>query len=279
VLREGATYRDTEALFRRRDGTVFPVAYSIAPIGGADLVVGAVVTFHDITAAQRLHRLRDEYLQLISHDLRAPLAVILGHTQLLQPRLAALGLLREVQQLNAIVESGARMDRLIQDVLDRGLLKAGPTELHLVLVDLVQLLARSVDENIPPAERSRVEVDAEPPLLVIADPSHTQRVIGNLLSNALKYSPPSSPVVIRLNRVGQHAIIAVVDQGVGIPAADLPHVFEKHYRASTAGTTEGTGLGLYGSRLIVEAHGGRIWAESTVSLGSTFWCSFPISSS
>lgn len=276
VLRDGATYRDAHAVFRRKDSTVFPVAYSIAPISTGGQVVGAVVVFRDIAEGQRLQQLRDEYLQLISHDLRGPLAVILGYAQLLQVRLAAQGLAREVQQVNAIVDSSTRMNRLIQDLLDRSLIEARPAAFHLVLVDLVQVLERSVNETIPPVERSRLTIEAGGPLLVGADPSQIERVISNLLTNALKYSPPDSPVVVRLNRVGQHAVIAVVDRGVGIPPDEIPHLFEKHYRASTAGTTAGLGLGLYGSRLIAEAHGGRIWAESTVGTGSTFMLSLPI---
>jgi PAS domain S-box-containing protein len=276
VLRDGAIYRDTHAVFRRKDGTVFPVAYSIAPIITGGHVVGAVVAFRDIAEEQRLQQLRDEYLQLISHDLRGPLAVILGYAQMLQERLAAQGLAREGQHVTAIVDSSTRMNRLIQDLLDRSLMEARPTEFHLVLIDLVQVLERSVNETIPPVERSRLAIEAGGPLLVGADPSQIERVISNLLTNALKYSPPDSPVVVRLNRVGQHAMIAVMDRGVGIPLDEMPHLFEKHYRASTAGTAAGLGLGLYGSRLIAEAHGGRIWAESTVGTGSIFMFSLPI---
>ncbi len=102
-----------------------------------------------------------------------------------------------------------------------------------------------------------------------------QRLIVNLVTNACKYSAPSSPVVVRVFRRDDDALISVADQGVGVDADDLPHLFEKHYRARTAETTEGTGLGLFASRQIVEAHGGRIWAESTVGRGSTFTVSVP----
>jgi PAS domain S-box-containing protein len=277
VLSGGATYRDIQAVFRRKDGTVFPVTYSIAPIVTGGQVVGAVVTFRDITERQRLQRLRNEYLQLISHDLRGPLAVISGHAQILQPRLAGLDLTREAQQVKVIVDSSARINRLIQDLLDRSLIEAGPDELHLVLVDLAQVLKRSVDQHIPPAERPRVEVDAGAPLLVVADPSQTERVIGNLLTNALKYSPPDTPVIVRGDQRDDEMVISVIDQGEGIAPDELSRLFQRFTRgrAGPKADVGGLGLGLYIARLIVEAHGGRMWAESALGNGSTFSFSLP----
>ena len=103
-----------------------------------------------------------------------------------------------------------------------------------------------------------------------------ERVIVNLIINACKYSAPSSPVVVRVFRLGRDARISVTDQGVGVDAEDLPHLFEKHYRAKSAGTTTGAGLGLFASQQIVEAHGGHIWAQSAVGGGSTFTVSIPL---
>ncbi len=167
------------------------------------------------------------------------------------------------------------MERLLQDVLDRSRLRVGRAELHLASIDLTQLVTRSIDQNLLPGERARIEVEAVGPLAVVADPTRMERVIVNLLTNACKYSGPGDPVVVRVFRMGNDAVISVTDQGVGIDAEDLPRLFEKYFRATTAGTTAGVGLGLYGSRLIVEAHGGRIWAQSTVGTGSTFMVSIP----
>ena len=105
---------------------------------------------------------------------------------------------------------------------------------------------------------------------------YAKNPIINLLTNALKFSAPGSPVVIGLYRDGNRAFVSVADRGGGIDPRDLPHVFEKHYRAHTRADVEGSGLGLYISRLIVEAHGGRLWAESRVGMGSRFTFALPI---
>jgi PAS domain S-box-containing protein len=277
VLRSGATYRNDDAVYTRKDGTSFPVAYSAAPIVIDAQVVGAVVAFRDMTEVQRLQQTQEEYLQLLSHDLRAPLSVILGHGQLLVGRLAREGLARDVMSAEEIVDSGLHMNRMIQDLLDRTLLEAGHSTLRRARVDLLQLVRRSVDENVTPVERARIRVDALAQPVVVADPGLIERVIVNLLTNAIKYSDPASPVVVRVFQAEQDAVIAIADQGVGIDADDFPHLFTKHFRAHTAGTTPGTGLGLYSSRLIVEAHGGRIWAESAAAMGSSFLFSLPLS--
>lgn len=275
VLHSGATYHNDHAIFIRKDGTVFPVVYSVAPIVAAEQIVGTVVAFDDVTEVQRLQQMQEEYLALLSHDLRTPLTAMLGYTQLLLRQLDENALERARRSANAIVRSGASMERLLQDVLDRSRLRVGRAELHLAAIDLAQLVTRAIDQNLLPGERARIKVEAVGSLAVVADPTRMERVIVNLLTNACKYSAPTDPVVVQLFRMGNDAVISVTDQGVGIDADDLPSVFEKHFRATTAGTIEGIGLGLYGSRLIVEAHGGRIWAQSTVGTGSTFVVSIP----
>lgn len=275
VLRSGATYHNDHAIFIRKDGTTFPVVYSVAPIVAAEQIVGTVVAFDDVTEVQRLQQMQEEYLALMSHDLRTPLTVMLGYTQLLLTQLDEKALERAARSAEAIVKSGATMERLLQDVLDRSRLRVGRAELHLASIDLAQLVTRAIDQNLLPGERARIEVEAVGPLLVVADPTRMERVIVNLLTNACKYSAPTAPVVVQVFRVAREAVISVTDQGVGVGAEDLPHLFEKHFRATTAGTIEGIGLGLYGSRLIVEAHGGHIWAQSTVGTGSTFMVSIP----
>ena len=119
VLRTGATSRNEQTLFMRKDGTTFPVAYSVAPIIADEQVVGAVVAFNDVTDVQRLQQAQEDYLALLSHDLRAPLATILGYAELLLEQLKAQAMERATLSATGIVRSGAAMERLIQDVLDR----------------------------------------------------------------------------------------------------------------------------------------------------------------
>jgi len=275
VLRSGMTVRNDQAILIHKDGTTFPVGYSVAPIIIEEQVVGAVLAFHDQTEVQRLHQMQEDYLTLISHDLRSPLTAIIGRAQLLLRQLKEVGMDRARRSAEAIVTSGVKMERLLEDVLDRSQLQAGRAQLRLAPICLAQFVTRSIDQNLLPGERARIEIEAVGGLEVIADPTHLERVIVNVLSNACKYSPPSAPVLVRVFKVDDDVVISVTDQGVGIGADDLPRLFEKHFRAATAGTAAGAGLGLYGSRLIMEAHGGRIWVESTVGAGSTFLVSLP----
>jgi PAS domain S-box-containing protein len=277
MLRAGAVDRNEDAVFTRQDETRFPVAYSAAPIVTDGQVVGAVVTFRDLTEMQRLQRTREDYLALLSHDLRTPLATISGSAQVLQQRLVQRGLEREVTLVRAVVENSARMNSMIQELLDHSRLEAGSAALHLATVDLAALVTRMVDQIGTPADQQRIRVEAGAPLPVEADAVRIERVVANVLTNALKYSAPDSPVVARVSSDGKHAVVAIADQGIGIDPDDLPHLFEKYFRARTAGPVDGIGLGLYSSWLIVDAHGGNIWAESAVGTGSTFRFSLPLS--
>lgn len=273
-----ATTNNAHAVFLRKDGTTFPVAFSMAPLIVDTQIVGVVIAFNDLTEVQRLHQMQEEYLALLTHDLRSPLTAMIGYAQLLLRQLEAAALERAMRSAEAIVKSGTTMDRLIQDVLDRSRLQIGRAELQLASVNLVQLVSHCIDENLLPADRARVELETVTILIAVVDPIQMQRVIVNLLTNACKYSSSSAPVVVHVFIAGRDAVISITDQGIGIDADDLSHLFEKHFRAGTTGMVEGTGLGLYGSRLIVEAHGGRIWATSTLGMGSIFQVAIPMSS-
>ncbi len=124
-------------------------------------------------------------------------------------------------------------------------------------------------------ERIRVEIPADLPP-VDADPNRLERILLNLFINSLKYGKPGTEVVVRARRTGREMEISVIDRGVGIAPEDLPHVFERFFRARGARKTEGLGMGLYITRLLIEAHGARIWAESEPGKGSTFSFTLPL---
>jgi signal transduction histidine kinase len=143
-------------------------------------------------------------------------------------------------------------------------------DLHAYLPEFLQRSATAIDTT-----RIRLEVAADVPA-VNADYNRLERIILNLLTNALKYSDPGTPVQLRAQRTDHVVEISVTDQGQGITPEDLPHIFERFYRAAGRRKAEGIGLGLYISKLLVEAHGGRIWAESAVGKGSTFSFTLPV---
>ncbi len=274
VLQTGAAYRNDQAHAHHRDGRVFPISYTIAPIRGDEQVLGAVVIFRDLSAIRQLEAIREEYLALLSHDLRTPLTVILGYGQQLLRKLKEPGQEKDAAKAKVIVESSLRMERMLKQVLEQSALESGPAALTWADLDLVPLVRRMV-EQLPPPDQERITLEGAEQVLMVGDAGRLERVVVNLLSNALKYSPAASPIVVRVVSSADQALITIADRGVGINSAELPHIFEKQYRASTAGTVEGLGLGLYSSQLIAVAHGGRIGVESDLGRGSTFTIRVP----
>lgn len=276
VIRTGLAYRDDDALLTQRHGATMTVSYTMAPICSAGAIIGAVAVMHDVSALRRLQQTREEYLTLMSHDLRSPLTTILGTAELLQRRLRKHGLTREVTQTETIIASSHRIDHMIQDVLDQSALEVGIALTERSPIDLVPVMHTMIAQLPTAIDRKRIHLETVERLLMVGDVHQIERVLVNLLSNALKYSPPNRTVEVRLSSDDQRVLVAVRDYGVGIHAEDIPQLFAKHYRARTAGDTKGTGLGLYSSQLIVAAHYGRLWVDSTVGVGSTFNVAFPV---
>ena len=264
--------------YRPRDRRKVWITLSAAPIRGADgEILGAVATFVDITAIRELQEQREDLIRAVSHDLRNPLAAIQGQAELLLRALEKAGLTgRERQSAEAILKSVQRMNTMIQDLVDSARLEARPLELRRQTMDLVRFVAEVKERLTTTMETGRIRVlpaEGLPP--VSADPDRLERVLANLFSNALKYSTPGTEVTVTFRREGNEVVTAVTDRGPGIAPEDMPRLFQRYFRAPGR-APEGLGLGLYISRLLVEAHGGRIWAESQVGVGSTFSFSVPV---
>jgi signal transduction histidine kinase len=204
----------------------------------------------------------DERVALLSHEMRNLIATFVGFTELLisqdWPRE------RQIEYLETMRDEGRRMEQFLQDFMDLERMEAGALGLKPRPTDLGELLgyAATVAAHDPthPVELKRPS-DLPP---VLAEPDRIQQVVGNLLSNARKYSPAGSPICLSVRRVIDHLEVTVRDKGVGIPAEALLNVFEKFFRVGGPRHRgiRGAGLGLAICRRIVEAHGGRIWAES-----------------
>jgi signal transduction histidine kinase len=233
--------------------------------------------------AQGAVRVRDEFLAAASHDLKAPLAAIQGLADLLELRLArripAPEAARLVGDLGKIRGVARRMNAIVNELLDVARLRSGRLlQLERRPTDLVALARGMVAEAQASTDRHTLRVETDLPALEGRwDGFRVERVLGNLLSNAVKYSPRGGDVVVRVARHGTWAVLAVRDRGVGIPAADLPHLFERYHRArNVVGRTRGAGIGLHGARQIVEQHGGTIAVESREGQGSTFTVRLPL---
>jgi PAS domain S-box-containing protein len=265
---------------RSPSGRTSWVSAGAAPVRTAEgRLLGAVVTLTDITAIHGLEEQLRDLLRAVSHDLRSPLTAIQGQAGLLVRRLER-GAPADALLENArsIAMAARRMNTLIQDLVDSARSESGRLELKRQPIDLPAFVRRLKQERADTLDTARVVVEGAeglPP--VWADPDRLERILDNLLSNALKYSEPGTPVRVGFALQADGVVTSVSDQGPGIAPEDLARLFQRYFRAGTGRERkEGVGLGLYITRQLVEAHGGRIWAESQVGVGSTFSFSMPI---
>ncbi len=255
------------------------VTVSAAPmrtVGGR--LVGAVVTLTDVTALHALQQQQRGIIQMVSHDLRVPLTVLYGHLQLLKEEIDAAAIDGELHtSLTAADGSIRQMRVMIQDLVDAARRDGGTLHLDPQPIAVRTFVLDVLRRSRPVIEPERFQVQVSPAVPPVwADPDRLERILMNLLSNAAKYATPGTPVVIAAHPSESEVRIAVTDQGPGIAPQDLPYLFERFYRAKGTHKTEGIGLGLYITRTLVEAHGGRIWVESTVGEGSTFFFTLPV---
>jgi len=274
----GETVRGVVMSARGPNGTSVWISASAAPVRTPDgKLLGAVAVYTDISALHELQEQREDLLRAVSHDLRVPLTVVQGQAQLLERIVEKAGVDAMARRsVEAIVSGAQRMSAMIEDLVDSARLESGqlrlerqPVELGPFLADLLRRL-----KGIMEIGRVRAEIpEALPP--ASADPNRLERILTNLLGNALKYSPAGTEVLVTATATDGEVTVSVTDRGVGIAPEDLPHIFERFYRAKGTMKTEGLGLGLYITRMLVEAHGGRIRVESEFGKGSTFTFTLP----
>lgn len=229
---------------------------------------------------------RDTFAATISHDLKNPLAIIRGQAQLLKrlvtasPRDAHMSerLVTGTRRIEGTVD---RMARMIDGLLDVTRLELGERlELHTAPMDLVETATRVAAEHQERSPRHRIQVASETALIGNWDHARIERVLDNLVDNAVKYSPAGGVITVvcvrECDEAGEWAILSVRDPGVGIPAADLDQIFERFHRAGNVGAIRGTGIGLAMIRDVVRQHGGTITVESAEGQGSTFTVRLPV---
>jgi PAS domain S-box-containing protein len=302
VHREGSVRASGHPILVAREGRELPIEYSAAPIHAADgRLLGTVLVFRDASQARETERMReallareqqarqdaehmsqskDEFVAMISHELRAPLNAIYGWVQLLQG-----GTLDAAQQKRAVevIERSTRAQtQLIDDLLDMSRIIRGNLRLELGPTELSPVLTAAI-ESVRPAAASK-KLDLQPrfaeSVTVLADPDRLQQIFANVLVNAIKFTPQGGRIEIDLGREGAQALISISDNGLGIEPEMLPHIFEPFRQVETAGgkrSRAGLGIGLALVRHLVEKHGGSVAAASDgPGKGTIFTIRLPI---
>jgi signal transduction histidine kinase len=242
--------------------------------------LGRLWTLRDVTQQRELDRLKDDFVATVSHELRTPLTSMMGFLEMIREGEA--GELNDEQKrfLAIVYRSSERLQRLVGDLLFVARLDANGLQLHFGEVQLGEIVREAVESSGALARSREVslvaEVDSIP--LVSGDKERLSQLVGNLISNALKFTPAGGSVVARVFEADGRAVVEISDTGIGIPKGEQSRLFQRFFRSSTA--TEqaipGTGLGLVISRAIAEAHGGSISVTSATGEGTTFRVEIPL---
>ncbi|MBI5839760.1 MAG: PAS-domain containing protein [Chloroflexi bacterium] len=282
-LSEVITNQDLQALLMRSsesplkyhevnfdDGRVFNAQYT--PIPG----VGAAITMQDISYLKELDRLKNDFVHTVSHDLRSPLTAVLGYTELIERT----GPLSENQQefLHRIQGSVQHITTLINDLLDLGRLEAGfDTRRESIQLEGVLRYTLDMFESHMQKKKITLTTNIAPNLHSLrANPIRIRQMMDNLVGNAIKYTPEGGTIRVGVSMEDNQIILEVTDSGPGIPTGEQNRVFDKFYRASNVPDgIGGSGLGLAIVKSIVDSHQGRVWVESNVGKGSSFFVVFP----
>jgi len=279
--RVGDRYSPTQVEITTRIGEKIWVDMTLGPMRAEDgSILGIVHTFTSASLRKEIEMAKEELISLVSHELRTPLTSISGYTQLLIRRVAkASDRQEDLRTLLTIKQQADRLAALIDGLLEVSRIQAGMLRLHRMPLNLSQLVSGAVAALQPLSPRHQIKFAAPERLpLVLADPKRVEQVLVNLLDNAIKYSPDGGPIQVSISVNSSIAIVSVQDHGVGIRNEDIRGLFQRFHRlsASPTGYLSGLGIGLYISRILVEAHGGAIWASSQLGQGSTFSFTLPL---
>jgi two-component system, OmpR family, phosphate regulon sensor histidine kinase PhoR len=277
VAADGVARKGLELRLLLPDGTERWVSATFSPIGDSDARL-ILISLRDIAEQKELERTHRDFVSMAAHELRSPLTAIKGFTRTLMMKADKLSEERRNEYLSVVNEQSNRLARLVEDLMQVSRIDAGRVSLHREDLDLGETISALVEQFRGKWTGRTIRVSKKGKgLYAHADPHKFEEILINLIDNAVKYSPAGTPVVVSLEEDGPEIAISVRDRGVGIPSDEVPNLFQKFARVSSAATAEvpGTGLGLYIVKGFVEAHGGRVSVDSTPGEGSTFTFSLP----
>jgi PAS domain S-box-containing protein len=270
-------YLYVEGDLQRESPPSLPVGITYAPLLTAEGDLRNIIaTVRDITKFRNAEEIKNTFVSVVSHELKTPVALIKGYVSTLRREDAAWDKSVVQDSLSVIEEEADHLASMIEDLLDASRLQAGGLATSLADVNLPVLAKRLADRFRTQSQRHTISVEFPPKFpVILADENRLAQLISNLLSNAIKYAPDGEIRIAGETRPDQ-VIVTISDQGPGIDAADLPHIFDRFYRSDQAvRNTKGAGLGLFLAKAIVEAHGGRIWVDPRSGAGARICFSLP----
>jgi PAS domain S-box-containing protein len=303
----GEIVRNDDDSFIRPDGSITYTRWECRPWFNANGEIGGMITYTEVITERKLaqlalssekeqllkanesldkanaqlkklDQLKTDFVSVASHELRAPIASIIGFAQTLLSDEADISTSERKQYLHIIEKEGKRLGALVKDLLDLAKIEKGETDQHFEQFNIAEL-AREIVETILISTKVRVSVSVADTIkpLVFASRERIRQVLRNLLDNAIRYTPPDGSITVTIGLQKEEIIVAVKDTGTGIPQSDLDKVFNRFHRVKGmhGAKGEGSGLGLAIAKEIIGAHHGRIWVESTPGIGSTFFFSLP----
>lgn|GEM_PF-5717546 len=302
TLREGKPQRITNTTFRRKDRSACPVDFTCTPLQRGRQIIGAVVTFTDITERKRAEeailrhaaeleranrqlreneRYKDEFLSVISHELRTPINLIMGFSEMMDDEVIGPLNAQQHDYMRKILDGSDSILLLVNDLLDVATMQAGKFELHPVPVHYEEVVNKVLTALKPLASQKCLSLAAEmhPPIVIEIDGPRIVHALNNIVSNAIKFTPEGGSVRVNVYRHDHELVTEVSDSGIGISEEDMSKLFTRFRQLdmSTTRTAGGTGLGLSIAKALVEAHGGTISAMSPgTGKGSVFSFTLPI---
>ena len=290
----GETITSQDTIITRPDGSRTFILSSAAPLRTENGVIsGAVIVFQDVTAKKSIEQQKNEFLSIASHELRTPITAIQGFAEILQFQMAGKTDLdpQSIRALAVISEQSQRLSQLIEEMLDISRIEHAQLLLTRAPHDLISIVQHVVETQASTSKNHQIKLVLEgltehESLTGNIDENRMVQVLSNLINNAIKYSPRGGTIEVglRYNRTepekpdeANECLIWVKDTGLGIPAADLPHIFKRFHRSSSVDSSiSGLGIGLYLVKELVTRHGGHVWAESAEGTGSIFYVKLPL---